>query len=101
MSDWDWERLYLGKWNESTERERFLESLADEYHSCCDMFDEVICTGRHDRVRGKVPANSSQASIINEHAKAVMRRLLKNGEKWSITKEELFKAIQNHGSNQR
>jgi hypothetical protein len=101
MSDFDWGPMYQGTWNSLSEREQFIEALATEYHEDCDLYDDMVCTGRFSRGGGRVPASIEQSVLINRHAKDVMSRLLEKGMVWKVTQQELTKSIRDHRSNQR
>lgn len=99
MTNGLWENLYLGSLNIQTDREIFIEKLAKEYHRRCDEYDDLICTTKNERSGGSMPANSNESVLINKNARLVMKLLLEDGLRWSVSEQELIKVIREYGRN--
>lgn len=86
---------FLGIPQIPTERDRFLDRLAEEYHERTEAFDRRVCSGEKDGVA--MPTNGRESGQINRHALQVRKELLERGMGYGITSKELHRAIQRHG----
>jgi len=82
---------YLGSWD-IDERTAKLRAIAEQYHAACDQYDNMVCSGSF---RGKsLPANNIEFSLVNIHAKKVLRLLA--DQNTGFTMREIMRAIQQH-----
>ena len=65
---------HLCHWPEPTEEDRYLHSLAAEYHQRAEAYDRTVCTGPIKR--GEIlPATDREMVAINRHALALKKEL--------------------------
>jgi hypothetical protein len=64
---------YLGTF-ELTEQDKYLHSLAEEYHTRCEDYDRTVCTGQVGR-DGILPATNWEVRQINLNALAVLKEI--------------------------
>lgn len=65
---------YLCHWPEPTEEDRYLYSLAAEYHQRAEAYDRTVCTGPIKR--GEIlPATDREMVAINRHALSLKKEL--------------------------
>jgi hypothetical protein len=85
---------YRCTWPKPTEEEKFINSLAEEYHRRTEEYDRTVCTGPilHG---GIMPASDWERCAINKNASAVKRELMDRAEQRGISPFKVTMAIQN------
>jgi hypothetical protein len=73
-----------------------LHEFAEEYHTRCDAYDDIICTGR--RNGESVAASDEQAKLSNRNAQSVIREIC---DRTGITSRDLRSAISRYRNNRR
>lgn len=85
MNEWQQE------WQPS-ERDNKLHELATRYHTECEAYDRMVCTGPAGR-DGVMPASPIELAMINRNARAVRKSLEEEAQQEGISREELSRAI--------
>lgn len=71
-----------------------LRLLAAQYHDECDSFDSKNLS--INGIDGKIPANDIERRLMNENCKIVKDKVCRIGLKEGFSKDDIFKAIQDH-----
>lgn len=70
-----------------------LMQIAEEYHSACDLFDNVALSGPMGRDGSRMPANGWEMTLCNRHAKEVIGWL---SRKYHVPERVVRQAIRDH-----
>ena len=77
---------------EISESDKILMDLAKEYHECCDLYDDRICSGKN-QYGESTPRTSAEFQLINTNAQQVRKRVILKGASLGFSREAVSKAI--------
>jgi hypothetical protein len=86
--------MYLGKWPEPSEQDKYLYKLAIEYHKRTETYDRAICTGliRNNMI---LPRTGNEMTLINQNAAKIKIELVNRAmNEHGIEQKQVLQAIQ-------
>jgi hypothetical protein len=86
-------RLMDGAWLVESEEERKLQSLAEQYCTRCEAYDQGVCTGKHPKTGEAMPATSDEQWAVNTHAHTVHEEIVQQAHVMGFTEEQVVQAI--------
>ena len=85
-----------GTWLAETAEDKALRELAEQYHTRCDAYDRIICTGISPRTGEAMPVTTYEFRSINDNALRVRDEIIWQGRSMGFTDEQVTRAIQNY-----
>lgn len=80
------------------QRVNIITTLTIEYHTRCEQYDRVVCTGWSKRDNCAMPMNHHERKLISNHSRLVLQELydILDGNWYGLTREHLLQSIQSY-----
>ena len=93
MDQKEFEKYYMCRPWDRSEKECELSEIAKFYHDTCEIFDRVNCSGFNYDLGISMPVTSEEFCKINKHAHSVKKECYEWGRARGFSKDAIARAI--------